>query len=186
MNEHETKQLMQSVGANLRKLRKEKQLSLEELSALSGVSKLTLGNIERGDTNPTIGMMWKISRHLSVPLMTLLMPDKSVRISRSGHGPTYESESGQWILEPVFTDLREKMEMLRARLKPNCVYEPEPNHPWTVEIATVMSGTVELTIGEDTYTLHQFDSIQFSATETHMYANVGDEEAVVQFTVFYS
>ncbi|MFD1204341.1 MULTISPECIES: helix-turn-helix transcriptional regulator [Sporosarcina] len=52
------KQIVLQVGAVLKKLRKEKRLSLEDLSELSGVSKLTLGNIERGETNPTVAMLW--------------------------------------------------------------------------------------------------------------------------------
>ena len=46
---------------NIRRLREENKLSMDELSRLSGVSKSTLAQIERGDGNPTISTLWKIS-----------------------------------------------------------------------------------------------------------------------------
>lgn len=47
------------MGAALKKYRKEKNISLDDLAELTGVSKLTLGNIERGETNPTLTIIWK-------------------------------------------------------------------------------------------------------------------------------
>lgn len=183
--EDETKLLMQAVGCNLRKLRKDRKLSLEELAALTGVSKLTLGNIERGETNPTIGMMWKISKQLSIPLMALLKPENAVSISRAGQGPRYDSDNPGWTLEPMFSDVREKLEMHRAYVQPHTVYIPESHHTGTMEIVTVMAGTIELTIGDESYTLNTFDSIQFSATEAHQYENVTDEATVLHLTMCY-
>lgn len=40
--------LSSQVGMNLREIRKNKRMSLEELASVSNVSKLTLGKIERG------------------------------------------------------------------------------------------------------------------------------------------
>lgn len=47
MNE-ENIDLSGQVGVNLREIRKNKRMSLEELANVSNVSKLTLGKIERG------------------------------------------------------------------------------------------------------------------------------------------
>ena len=43
------------------------RLSLEELGKLSGVSKSMLALIEKGDGNPTLGILWKIANGLGVP-----------------------------------------------------------------------------------------------------------------------
>ncbi|MEB9896906.1 cupin domain-containing protein [Bacillus cereus] len=68
--------------------------------------------------------------------------------------------------------------MHRAFVMPHTVYIPENHHAGTIEIVTVMAGSIELTIGEKTYSLQTFDSIQFSAAESHRYHNPGEEEAV--------
>ncbi len=44
----QTKEVIQQVGQLLRQIRNEQKLSLEELAHKTGVSKLTLGKIERG------------------------------------------------------------------------------------------------------------------------------------------
>src|SRR5688572_32104821 len=50
------------LGANLRRLRVRRGLSLERLAKASGVSRAMLGQIELGQSTPTINVVWKISR----------------------------------------------------------------------------------------------------------------------------
>ena len=45
------------VGQNLRRLRNSLGLSLDEASKLTGVSKAMLGQIERGESSPTISTL---------------------------------------------------------------------------------------------------------------------------------
>src|SRR4051812_14525722 len=55
------------VGANLRRLRVRRGLSLERLSKACGVSRAMLGQIELGRSAPTINVVWKIARALDIP-----------------------------------------------------------------------------------------------------------------------
>src|SRR5689334_16779324 len=48
------------VGANLRRLRVRRGLSLERLAQRSGVSRAMLSQIELGQSAPTINVLWKI------------------------------------------------------------------------------------------------------------------------------
>ena len=45
------------VSKNIRRIRQEKDLSLDELSKLSGVSKSMLAQIERGSGNPSLSTL---------------------------------------------------------------------------------------------------------------------------------
>jgi transcriptional regulator with XRE-family HTH domain len=54
------------VGANVRRLRLAKGLTQEALAHEAGVALRLLGGIERGQRNPTIGMVGKISAALGV------------------------------------------------------------------------------------------------------------------------
>ncbi|MGH2285459.1 helix-turn-helix domain-containing protein, partial [Enterococcus faecalis] len=49
------------IGNNLKKIRQEKKLRLDELAGITGVSKGMLSQIEKATTNPTINTIWKIS-----------------------------------------------------------------------------------------------------------------------------
>jgi len=46
--------LNETVAKNLKSIREEKKLSLDKVAELTGVSKSMLGQIERGESNPTI------------------------------------------------------------------------------------------------------------------------------------
>ena len=179
------KQVVLQVGVVLKKLRKEKRLSLEELAELSGVSKLTLGNIERGETNPTIGMLWKISKSLSLPLMALFSTESNVNLSRAGEGLRIVGDGNNWAIEPIFQNANNNMEMYRAYLQPNSTYHPEKHHHNSTELATVMSGTITINVNNESYTLNQYDSISFSTNGTHSYANHTNDVVVLHIILKY-
>ena len=65
------------VAKNIKQLREENKLSMDELAKLSGVSKSMLAQIERGDGNPTISTLWKISNGMKVPFDALTVRPKS-------------------------------------------------------------------------------------------------------------
>ncbi|WP_449619515.1 helix-turn-helix domain-containing protein [Robertmurraya sp. Marseille-Q9965] len=181
----DTKQVVLQVGSVLKRLRKEKQLSLEVLSEISGVSKLTLGNIERGETNPTIGMLWKISKGLSIPLMALFSPEKSVNLSRAGSGLRIAGDKGNWVIEPIFQNANSEIELCRAYLQPNSSYKPEKHHQNTTELVTVMSGTITINVNNESYTLNEYDSISFSANSKHSYTNNTNNVVVLHILLSY-
>ena len=66
----------QVVAYNIKALREKNKLSIDELSKLSGVSKSMLAQIERGDGNPTISTLWKISNGMKVPFDALTVRPK--------------------------------------------------------------------------------------------------------------
>jgi transcriptional regulator with XRE-family HTH domain len=61
-----------AVGANLRRLRIKRGLSLERLARHSGVSRAMLSQIELGQSAPTITTLWKIARSLDVTFSALI------------------------------------------------------------------------------------------------------------------
>ena len=59
-------ELNRAVAGNIRRIRKSKKLSLEQTAALSGVSRSMLGQIERGEANPSVAILGKIAQALKV------------------------------------------------------------------------------------------------------------------------
>ena len=68
-------ELNRAVAGNIRRIRKSKKLSLEQTAALSGVSRSMLGQIERGEANPSVAILGKIAQALKVPAEVLLEND---------------------------------------------------------------------------------------------------------------
>jgi transcriptional regulator with XRE-family HTH domain len=64
------------VGHNVRRLRERKRLTQEELAFDAEIDLTYLGGIERGQRNPSLMVMARISDALSVPLSMLLETGK--------------------------------------------------------------------------------------------------------------
>ena len=60
-------ELTRAVGENLKRIRKSKKLSMERLAAEAGVSRSMLGQIERGEANPSVGLLGKLARGIKGP-----------------------------------------------------------------------------------------------------------------------
>lgn len=56
----------QIVGANIRRLRKERGLSQEALAGEAGLAMRHLGRIERGEGNPTVAILGRLAEVLGV------------------------------------------------------------------------------------------------------------------------
>lgn len=56
------------MGNRVREIRQERNLSLDDLARLSGVSKSTISRIEIGESEPTQSVMCKICKALNLGL----------------------------------------------------------------------------------------------------------------------
>jgi transcriptional regulator with XRE-family HTH domain len=59
-------------GKNLRKLRKERGLSQEDLAEKAGLHRTYVGSLERGERNPSLLNIVKLSRALDISVTSLL------------------------------------------------------------------------------------------------------------------
>ena len=91
------------VGQNLRRLRNSLGLSLDEASKLTGVSKAMLGQIERGESSPTISTLWKISSGLKVNFTSLLDDEQNeLVLVKKDDIKAIKEEEGKMVLYPIF------------------------------------------------------------------------------------
>lgn len=60
------------VGVNLKRLRQEKGWSLDKTAKETGVSKAMLGQIERGESSPTVAKLWQIASGFEVSLSSFI------------------------------------------------------------------------------------------------------------------
>ena len=62
-------------------IREKEKLSLEKVAQLTGVSKTMIGQIERGESSPTLTTIWKIANGLKVSFTSLLIIPNRIRKS---------------------------------------------------------------------------------------------------------
>lgn len=63
------------VGKNFARLRREKNLTQEEVQARSGFSQQYLSGLERGKRNPTVITLYELAQALGVSHTELVQPD---------------------------------------------------------------------------------------------------------------
>ena len=91
------------VSTNLKTIRESKKLSLDQAAKLTGVSKSMLGQIERGDTNPTISVLWKIANGLKVSFTSIIEKAASnAEIIRYEEIVPLKEDDGKYINYPIF------------------------------------------------------------------------------------
>jgi len=74
----ERQEISQEIGQRIRRLRKERGLSLEALALKCDMNAAFLGHIERGLRCPTVYTLKRISSGLEVELVEFLIDDKAV------------------------------------------------------------------------------------------------------------
>jgi XRE family transcriptional regulator, regulator of sulfur utilization len=147
---------------------------------------VTLGKIERGEMNPTIGILWKIANGLTIPLTELLEPTGGdVGLSRARQSVYVQEDQGLWTIEPVFRTEQGYYDIFRACLRQQSEYHPEIHRVGTEEIVTVMQGQLTMIIDGKTYQLNELDSIRFKASLNHVYRNESDETVFLQLILRY-
>ena len=62
----------QTIGKRLKKARQNRNMTLDELAEVTGVSKPMLGQIERGQSSPTVTTLWKIATGMKIPFSSFL------------------------------------------------------------------------------------------------------------------
>jgi transcriptional regulator with XRE-family HTH domain len=177
------------VGTNLRRLRSRRGLSLEKLSRQSGVSRAMLGQVELGQSAPTINVLWKISSALGVPFSALISSRSSggVSVLRAEQAKKLTSHDGTFSSRALFPfDEPRRVEFYELRLSPRGVEHADAHQPGTVENLVVSEGNVAIEVGGAAQALGPGDAIVFEADEPHAYRNTGDVEALMYLVMTYA
>ncbi|HUK65302.1 MAG TPA: XRE family transcriptional regulator [Anaeromyxobacteraceae bacterium] len=186
---HPTADLAPVVGANLRRLRVKRALSLEKLSKLSGVSRAMLGQIELGQSAPTINVLWKISTALGVPFSGLIGQRQAggVVVLKGEAAKTLTSHDGTFSSRALFPfDEPRRVEFYELRLKAAGEEHADPHAPGTVENLVVSKGAVEIEVESSRYLVEEGDAIVFEADVPHVYRNPVGSEAVMYLVMTYA
>ncbi len=185
----ESTDLAPVVGANLRRLRTRRGLSLERLAQISGVSRAMLGQIELGQSAPTINVLWKIARALEVTFSALISArtQSGALVLRAQESKILTSKDRSFSSRALFPfDEPRRVEFYELRLAGGTVEDADAHPPGTTENLVVTGGTVEIDVAGDTHRLETGDSILFEADTPHAYRNPGKVEAVMYLVMTYA
>lgn len=180
--------LQHIIADNLKAIREGKKLTLDAAAKQTGVSRSMLAQIEKGDVNPTISVLWKIANGYKVSF-TSLMEDKSqaASIIRNEEIVPLVEDDGRFLNYPTFPfDDKRLFETYRIVIKPAGFLQAEAHMANTEEYVTVFSGEVEICAGSAVYRLRTGDSLRFRCDTAHSYKNVGADTAALSMLIYYA
>ena len=176
------KQVLQ-LGSRLSALRKRKNMTLDDLSAKSGVSKSILSQIERDLSNPTVTTISRISDALEEKLSDFFLKievEEESSVESSKETPSITSKDG--LCELNILGAGETVNWLQwyiLEMKPKGVLESGSHGPKTFENLTVIDGQIEISCGESKEILSKGDTFRFQSNRNHSIKNISKQKVQV-------
>lgn len=180
-------EIQNKIALNVKDLRGKKGLTLDEAARLTGVSRSMLAQIEKGDVNPTISVLWKIANGFKVSFSSLTenKTQQSEVIRLSDIRPLTESGNG-YINYPVFPFQENRLfETYRIQIDVDGSLYANPHLAGTEEYITVFSGQVEVKADMEVFRLNIGDSVHFKADVPHSYRNIGSDVVYLSMILYY-
>ncbi len=176
----------QSLGRDIRALRKSRDLTLQELSLIIGRSVGFISQIERGLSTPSIKDLRTLAKAFDVPVSWFFVvnetPDKEREfIVRAGSRRALGTTEDGIVEELLSPDLGGSFEMFRSVLEPGAELS-EPVLRKTEEAGYITSGSIDLWIGSRLFQLKAGDSFRFE-NKPYRWRNPGKEKTVIIWVV---
>jgi len=168
-------------GTNVKKTRKQRNFTLQELATRSRVSRSMLSEIEREGKNPTLQVACQIAEALDMALSQLLGEHKrqeAIVIRKEQRLIYRDEQSGieRHLLSPSFPS--RGIEFILNIIPHGKESGTFPSHkPGVKEYIVVVQGKLRVVLDKDlVYELSTGDSIYFEANIEHHFVNIGDAE----------
>ena len=161
-------ELEELLALKIREARSQKNLTLEQVKNLTGISVAMLSKIENAKVSSPISVYAKISKSLNIPLSKLFSEDgvSPISIVKKNERKKY-TRSPSYIGEAIaFKKANKKMEPF-VHTYPGGSASPEPYQHDNEEFIFVLEGKLEFHYGEATYVLQPGDCVYFDANIEH-------------------
>lgn len=175
------------LGQVLRRIRNERGLSLDDTSNITGVSKPMLSQIERGESNPSVTILWKIATGLKISISELLEQDEySLEpINIKSLKPIEEVDDKMKLYDVFPFDPLSGFECFYIELEPGASHSSIPHRSMCVEYIIVTTGVLSLEISGEKFELKAPSAIKFKADVDHIYKNETNDTVIFQNIVKY-
>jgi transcriptional regulator with XRE-family HTH domain len=163
------------IGNKIKKLRNQRKLTLKDLSGGTNLSIGFLSQLERGLTSIATDSLDKIAEFLDVELSYFFMKPKTSKkaVLRSYEKEVFNICTSGCIQYNLSNDLKNKEMIPRLiEILPNNTDEDIQTYIHDgEEFIYVLEGTLTLFLNDEEYELYPGDSIHYSSSTTHNWAN---------------
>ena len=176
-----------AIGERLKEIRTSRSLTLDDTAKVTGVSKPMLGQIERGQSIPTITVLWKIATGLKVPLSSFLEQQQpEYTVVDFEQATTISEDHGRMRAYPLFPyDPIRNVEIFHIEFDVGCNHASERHNVGVEEYILVQNGILRLILNGREIILKEKQAIRFKADVPHSYCNPFTEQCTVYNIIFY-
>ncbi|MGI6433230.1 MAG: helix-turn-helix domain-containing protein [Sphaerochaetaceae bacterium] len=172
-----------SVGQNIMRARKDRNLTIKDVSIMSDITPSLISQIENDKANPSLNTLNSLARAIGVEVsffFTGVCDNSNSPVVRSTERPLISKAKGftNYQLSPGGI---EKFSVYYNILEPGgtTAHSPE-HHPISAtgyEFGYLISGKLQITINDNVYILTPGDSICIDATQKHITTNISSEDS---------
>ncbi len=172
-----------SVGKNIMRARKERNLTIKDISIMSGITSSLISQIENDKANPSLNTLYSLARAIGVEVsyfFTGVGDTNNSPVVRSNERPLMSKAKGltNYQLSPGSID---KFSVYYNILEPggSTANSPE-HHPVSAtgyEFGYLLSGKLQITINDSVYILTPGDSICIDVKQKHITVNISSEDS---------
>ncbi|ALE04374.1 XRE family transcriptional regulator (plasmid) [Arthrobacter sp. ERGS1:01] len=179
-----TSELLTTVGNKVRAMRKEKGMTLADLSEITGLSPAIVSQIERGLANPSFTTLAQLAHGLDIPVGKFFIGQEASKspVVRSSErknlkGVTRESVGGA-VHELLTPGVNGGIEAQWIMTPPGHDTSSTPFSHSGEEFCYIISGRKDVFLDGVRHTLGEGDSITYSSEIPHWYKNSYEEVCV--------
>lgn len=174
------------IGARLREVREARALSQRQLAARAGLTSSTVSLIEGNRTSPSVASLKCLLDALQMTLSDFFTPleeNGPPRFFFAGSEFTElappEGCERSVSLRQVGDASRHQIQMLRETYRPGGDTGPDMLSHEAEEAGIVITGVIEVTVGDQVRVLNPGDGYLFDSRLPHRFRNIGNAECVV-------
>lgn len=176
----------QTIGQNIKRIRKSYNLSMDQLTKLSGVSKSMIARIESGASTPTVTTLWKICNGLKVSFSTLLDDPTGLDVivhKESLKAPTMNNTHDLYAIIPF--DVNRKFELYEMTIYPESMHSTDQHVGVSEEVIYIQDGDLLMIVGDKERKLSKGDVYRFKPELPHTYKNESMTATTLMVTIIY-
>ncbi|MGO4249449.1 cupin domain-containing protein [Paenarthrobacter sp. RAF54_2] len=170
--------------SRIRELRRDRGMTLNQVSQRSGLSVAMLSQVERGLSDPSLESLRRLAETLDVPLFDLFRTEdaEQVAVIRKDQRRLVSSPQGQIVYSQASRS-GGKLEVLEAVLEPGAASSSKPRTHASEECVLVLEGRLVVEVSGTNHELNAGDSCYFSSTLPHRFVNPSENQTRILVSV---
>lgn len=164
------------LGKRILKLRREKKITLKHLANETGLNPKYISEVEKGEVIPPVAVILQLSKALEIDSSILLKEEKKRAEKTSDRD--YQKRTEAYSYLTLTPEARHKhLKAFKVFIDPESEHKGVSYQHAGEEFVYVLSGKVEVMVGENSNILEKEQCLHFNSSIVHKLRNLSQEKA---------